>query len=166
MGYWGHLLLACSKQPLANLQEARAFGQPDHERRLADDWSVLWIGREPPADFQRALMPIVGATRRPALVAHVLDSDCAPVAARAPSGLQWTAVLNRATAGASYEGVADGFETADRALAGALRWSREAGLTPGEEVLRRALTDDRTFAEDLFDQLLVGLGIPGARLDA
>ncbi|MDQ6713256.1 MAG: hypothetical protein M3Z28_08735 [Candidatus Dormibacteraeota bacterium] len=161
MGFWGHLLLARDNRPLGTLREARAFGQPEHERRLDRGWSVLWVGREPP-DLRSALTPVVAATRAPALVAYVLDSDCAAIEALTPSGLRWTGVLKPATAADSYEAVVAQYDGASTAVAGAIRWSREAGLTPSEADLRKALTDEPDFAEEAFDQLLVGLGVPGA----
>ncbi|HEY9286867.1 MAG TPA: hypothetical protein VIT43_02475 [Candidatus Dormibacteraeota bacterium] len=160
MGYWGHLLLAWTKDPLAALTEARAFGEPEDERRLIEDWSLLRAGHEPP-DLRTALASVVQATRMPALVAYVLDSDCAVLEAQTPAGLRWTAVLNRATAEASYEGVADGVLPVDQVMAGAIGWANEAGLKPDQQMLSRALTEQAVFVEDLFDELLVGLGIPG-----
>ena len=165
VGFWGHLLLARHPGPLGELKEASAFGNPEHERRLEQDWSVLWVGHEPP-DLQTALTPVVSATRAPALVAYVLDSDCATIEAQAPSGLRWTGVLKPAMAADGYEGVAAQYDGANQAVAGAIRWSREAGLTPSEADLRKALTEEPVFAEEAFDQLLIGLGVPGATKSA
>jgi hypothetical protein len=52
----------------------------------------------------------------------------------------------------------------DEAVAGALAWSRAAGLTPDKALIEVAFTQSRVFAEDLYQILLVESGIPGAQV--
>ena len=157
MGYWGHIVVARNRRPLSDLAQVRVFGTPDHEQPLTGDWKKLWVMGNHPPDLGAALRPVVGATHAPALVAFILDSDCAVVRGTSPAGAAWGSVINRRTAEA-YDGILE-YDTPDHGLSGSLKWGREAGMTPTEPAVRDALNGNGTFAEDQLDQLLSALGI-------
>lgn len=157
MGYWGHLLVARSNGPLAGFREGRVFGEPEGEQRLSHDWTLLRIAGNHPPDLEVALRPLVSRIGAPALVAFVLDSDCAVIRATSPAGARWGSVVNRELAG-SYDGI-EGYDTPDHGLSGALRWAREAGLTPADGAVKDALDATGTLVEDVIDQLLKALGV-------
>ena len=158
MGYWGHFLVARSTRRLTDLREVGIFGQPEDEQDLVAEWKLLRIAGNHPPDLQRALAPVVAATRAPALVAFVLDSDCAVINGQSQSGVRWAGVLNRGLA-TSYDGLLETYDTPDHGLSGAMRWAREAGLAPSEADVRDALNGNGTFVEDVIDRLLITLGI-------
>lgn len=125
------------------------------------------LGRTP-ANLEPAVMALVKATKGPALVAYVMDSDCAVLEGRSQDGNRWDGILNRemcAGMGGSPEDVLVMYPL-DRGLSGAMRWANDSGLRPSEAAITAALNGSNAFAEELFDQLLIGLGIAGAKLDA
>ncbi|HVH66124.1 MAG TPA: hypothetical protein VM674_08810 [Candidatus Acidoferrum sp.] len=158
MGYWGHVLIARRRRSLTELPDVRPFGRPQEHQDLVGEWKLLRIAGDYPPDLQQALAPVVRATAAPALVASVLDSDCAIVQGQTPAGVRWGAVLNRELA-AGYDGILESYDTPDHGLSGVLRWAREAGLTPRDHEIKDALNAKATFVEDVIDQLLLTLGI-------
>jgi hypothetical protein len=158
MGYWGYLLVARSQRSLSRLSEVRVFGQPEQEQDLVGDWKLLRVAGNEPPDLHTALEPIVAATGAPALLAFVLDSDCAVIRGRGPAGAQWGTVLNRELA-LSYDGVLEAYDTPDHGLAGAMRWAGEAGLRLPESAVNDALHAKGTVVEEVLDRLLVTFGI-------
>lgn len=158
MGYWGHLFVARSPRRLTDLREIDAFGQPEDEQELVGEWKLLRIAGNHPPDLQNALAPVVAATRGPAIVAFVLDSDCAVMNGRTPSGVRWSGVLNRGLA-TSYDGVLEAYDTPDHGLSGLMQWAQEGGLSPTEGEVKDALNANGTFVEEVIDRLLVTLGI-------
>jgi hypothetical protein len=159
VGYSGYLVLGRAGGTLADLPAVSAFGENLGDgARLEDGWQLLQVDAEEP-DPDSAVAALVAATGHPALVAYVLDSDCAVVKASGPDGSRWSATLNPVVA-EDYGAPPTG--DLDTTVAAARAWSAAAGLTPSEADLRAALSEDATFAEDLCSRLLVGLGIPGA----
>ena len=131
-----------------------------NERQLGDGWSQFQIaGRTP--KLQLAVTDLVAATKGPALVAYVMDSDCAVLEGRSQNGNRWEGILNRKTcagmAGSDEDVLA--MYPLDRCVSGAVEWAREAGLTPSEQLVKQALEADETFAEDALNRLLVALGL-------
>ncbi|HEX6349025.1 MAG TPA: hypothetical protein VF160_06500 [Candidatus Dormibacteraeota bacterium] len=158
MGYWGHLVVARSTRPLSVLREVTAFGTPQDERPIDHDWRLLRVAGSSPS-LRAAVAPLVAATGAPVLAAYVLDSDCAVVEGQTHIGMRWTGVLNRQIAARDYQAPVDDYDSPERAVLGAQEWSRQARLTPSEDLLRQAFTEERDSAEEIFDLLLAGLGI-------
>lgn len=164
MGFWGCLtVMRGDDQPTGRWngppELVARFAAQDPPVPLGPGWYLLRSGGEP-GDLDTEAAAMAAATAAPALIAFVLDSDCAVVHAATPRGLRWSAVLNPDLA---EDYGAPPATPVDAAVAGAVAWASEAGLVADPGVLRAAMTDSDTFVEDLFDRLLRGLGLsPGA----
>jgi hypothetical protein len=101
-------------------------------------------------DLTVAVRALAAGTGAPAIAAYVLDSDCAIVRAATPDGASWSAVLNAERA-AEYGAPAS---SPDDVLARAVTWDRAARLDHDDELIRRSVTSESTFAEDQFLALL------------
>ncbi|WP_208106574.1 hypothetical protein [Streptomyces sp. GC420] len=139
------------------LMQAVGFTGVGETEALAEGWQV--------ADFtgvgRRGLAALVRKTGAPAVMVSFLDSDVGFVEAATPDGRSWEALLNRDMA-ESYEIPVEQFPV-EPAVDGALAWAAAAGLTPEEESVRRTLTGAAVFVEELSADLLVALGLLGAR---
>jgi hypothetical protein len=151
MGYWGHLVLVRSDA------KPFAFGpDPDPVADLGQGWRVYRVDGESD-DLPGAVRVLAQRIGAPALAAYILDSDCAALSAATPAGEAWSTMLNPDLVAEEY-GASRPDPDAD--LRAALRWAAAAGLTADEQVVRDALAGSATFVEDLFFDLLAGLGLP------
>ncbi|MGW0908787.1 hypothetical protein [Streptomyces sp. NPDC002853] len=141
---------------LHQLMQAAGFTGIEETETLAEGWGVT--------DFadagQRSLAALVQRTGTPAVMVSFMDSDLGFVEARTPGGGSWEGLLNRELA-ESYEIPLEEFPM-EPAVAGALAWSMDAGLTPDEKAIRQTLAGSALFAEELSAALLAALGMPGA----
>ena len=110
-------------------------------------------------DLRGAIVALSQASGQPALVAYVIDSDCAQVEAAAPNGATWSAMLNPEVAVESYE--APEPPDPEVVIEAASAWAGEAELSLDRAQLRSVLTAEFEFAEEAFAALLAGLGIHG-----
>lgn len=131
-----------------------------HTWNLDDGWSCVQFFELDNSD--EALPHLAGALGTPVVGATFLDSDFAFVDGITGPGRTWSGYL-RPKLAEEYEMPVEDFSL-ETELAGALAWSAAAGLVPDEALIRRALTDDEGYAEELFHVLLAGLGIPGATI--
>ncbi|WP_030439658.1 hypothetical protein [Actinoplanes subtropicus] len=149
MGYWGHLIATGSSQELVGTAMLSAFGDQQTVAEGPPGWHVYHVaGAEP--DLTAAVRALAAGTGAPAIAAYVLDSDCAIVRAATPDGARWSAVLNPERA---EEYGAPG-SSPDAVLAQAVTWARAAQLDHDDDLIRRAVTTEATFAEDQFLALL------------
>ncbi|MFI1647705.1 hypothetical protein ACH4XT_12300 [Streptomyces avidinii] len=146
----------------ATVEELREFAAEagcagrDADAELGGGWAAVYCADQP-GGLAPALARRTGA---PVFTVDYLDSDVGFVDAATFSGGRWKALLNRDTA-EDYEIPVDRFPV-EPALAGALAWAADAGLTADREGIRAALTGSEAFAEDLADRLLGALGLSPA----
>lgn len=162
MGYWGNLVVARSDLPLDTLPELSAFGDDNLRiEALQDGWQQAWVAGTEENPLTGALL-LARTTDHPVIAALILDSDCGPVAAAAPTGETWTATLAKATAIDTYQMPDDG-TTAPAAATSFALWARSAGLPADHHLALQALQPDATSPEQLFSLLLEATGIRPAR---
>jgi hypothetical protein len=168
MGWWGSLVLGRSERPIAELGALGEYGETLELRaELGGGWQV-WAhdGAELADTVERWLPELAGACRSPVLTAFVLDSDCADVRGFGPDSGWWSACLDRPSMDGylSEDGleVDDSFPDSREAARAAANWSADAGQAADESALVRVFeAEAEPFAEDLFDDLLAALGLPG-----
>jgi hypothetical protein len=149
MGYWGHLIATGSSQDLLGTPALASFGDEQAAAEGSPGWQVYQVfGAEP--DLTGAARALASETGAPAIVAYVLDSDCAVVRAAAPDGALWAAVVNSQRA----EEYGAPVSAPDEALARAVTWAEAAHVNHDDDLIRSALVTDSTFAEDQFLALL------------
>jgi hypothetical protein len=111
-----------------------------------------------------AFRAVADATGVPTIGAQFLGGDTGLVSAVTQPGTHWgwAGILDpRAARG---YGIPVSQYPIKTAVQQALGWSAAAGLAPDAKLIRAAFTESRACAEDLYAVLLVGLGVPGARL--
>ncbi|MET8176820.1 hypothetical protein [Streptomyces clavifer] len=131
----------------AGFTDAEDAGSP------ADGWQVLEVAESE----ERGVADLVRSTGAPVLLVTYLDSDVGFVEAAAPGGGAWEALLNRAVA-EDYDIPLDQFPV-EHAVGAAAAWALAAGLTPDEDLVRRALTGSAVCAEELASLLLAAPGV-------
>jgi len=168
MGWWGSLIVGGSEQQIAELSTLEDYRQTLELRaELGEGWQV-WAhdGSELASTVESWLPALAGECRSPLSTAFVLDSDCADVRGFGPDSGWWSACLDRASMhGYLSEDdleVDDSFPAPRVAARAATKWSAEAGRAAnGSELVRVSEAESEPFAEDLFDDLLDALGLPG-----
>lgn len=159
MGYWGHMIATRAPQDQQHITALDAFG--DHQQTVAENhhgWLVSQVcGAEP--DLSSAIAAVAAQTHAPAIVAYILDSDCAIVKAATPAGARWSAVLNPERAAEYGAPAAAPAATTTTAAT----WAQTAQLAHNDNLIRRALTTEETFAEDQLLALLTAM--PAATRD-
>jgi hypothetical protein len=163
VGNFGGLITARTTS-LAELVHSAGLMTRDRGGDGAWDLADRWQSASFPdgGDLEAAVTAIAETTGAPVIGAEFLDSDIGFVTAVNDPGVVWTGILDRRMA-EDYGFPLDGHPI-EAAVDHAVAWSAVAGLTPDAELIRIAFTDSRVMAEELYSVLLVGLGIPGARL--
>jgi hypothetical protein len=164
MGFWGTLVVHRHAQPLDKLlTQVAMIGDVDTCFGSPEGWQVTQLSagfRELPADFLAELRDVTVA---PVLAAEVWDSDTALVHALGLHTADWTAWLRPTVEfGPSLDPLdAEGsYLDGSTAAAAAIAWAVEAGLEPASpEEVAEVLNGGEAFAEDLFFELLIRLGI-------
>lgn len=155
-------------------------------------WPEEWTTSPSPAGWEAVLVAVMEQTGQPVLAGTVFDSDGVQLIGYSRDAGRWGGwlMLDRimgyfdpAALGYAYEddnGDTQFVEADDRTLREvrdrlygvcppaeiaaplAVRWASEAGLVADSSAVEVVLNGHETFAEDLFHQLLVVLGVPGA----
>jgi hypothetical protein len=130
-------------------------GEVLHRADLVHGWQRLTIDARPsrPTTVVRHLAAESGA---PALLAIILDSDCADLHAVTPDETHVHTYLHPAVA-AEYG--APGAGDPETSTAGLVSWAHAGGLTPQPAGVRAAIEATSTFVEDTLDGLLQALGL-------
>ncbi|MFE2231902.1 hypothetical protein ACFXA4_04910 [Streptomyces sp. NPDC059442] len=153
MGFSGSIIVARAGRPLTELAAIRASNCVPLWSARDGEWQIRQAC--PIADPESS---IIGETRAPVLVCHVVDSDFATVQAASPDDLSWQCALSPEMArdyGLPGEWIGDSVEVSERAAT----WSRGAGLEPDPVALRAALVAEcDPLAEDLVFALVHALG--------
>lgn len=134
------------------------------DRKLADEWQLWKTPAEPPLEADELATALADETRKPALVALVMDSDCLVIEASDIASGSWTACLSPKNAAAYLaeegERIEDWILSPDRAAQHALDWVRSLGRTvdiaPLVDIFKR---EADPFVEDLFFDLLKQLNL-------
>lgn len=168
MGFSGSLVLCRSS---VGFEELAAVWSRDQglvwSKLLGDGWRIgQWLGSGFADDAPEMLAALVAETGRPAMTGYVVDSDCVDVYGLGLATPRWRACLAReAMAGYLDEDeieLEQMFPDASTAAQQAAAWAREAQLVPDEEGLASlfARQEADLFAEDLFFDLVIHLGVP------
>ena len=156
-------VLARSPYPVAGLHSSQLIpGGFADETDGGDGWQVAFSDHQPP-DLDAAVQSYVRETGCPALIALIIEGQCAIVFNAIPGGPGLIAVLGLRTA------VSGGIDLAeyqpDETKRELLAWAATAGTMPRPELLDTVLFHDG--GEDLGIKLLAGLlgglGIPDFR---
>lgn len=168
MGWWGSLIVGRSEQQIAELSALEEYGATLELRaELGDGWQVWAHDGAELADAVESWLPaLADGCRSPVLTAFFLDSDCADVRGFGPDSGWWSACLDRSSMHGYLSQddleVDDSFPAPWLAAQAATTWSAEAGRVADESALVRVFgAESEPFAEELFDDLLDALGLPG-----
>jgi hypothetical protein len=168
MGFWGSLVLC---RPSGDLSEVEAIVSRDESvTEIAQPGGDWRIGKcEDTAlidDAEAFLRDLVAESGAPALLGYVLDSDCVDLVAMGAASGVWRSCLNREAMQAYAEDHAldESILHPGAAAERAAQWASEAGLRPSLPALLSVLsrTGDILFAESLFFELVVALGVASA----
>ncbi|MFC7310027.1 hypothetical protein ACFQVC_38145 [Streptomyces monticola] len=149
MGYWGWIVIAKGDEKLANFPSVAVDGAEPLDEYVRGQWREIWLGT---TEADPEPLEIATATDAPAMAVYVADEDCATLHAASPSGQEWTGVFEEETA-EEYGAVPEGYRRED-AVAAALAWAAEAGLTADPAKTAAA------FADGWYEDLLTAFGLP------
>ncbi|WP_406293581.1 hypothetical protein OG948_02965 [Embleya sp. NBC_00888] len=153
MGYWGYVVIAKGDHTLAEHPAVAAFGSGVLDDYPRGSWREIQMYSRPRDDADIAA--VVAATGAPAMAFYVADGDCAVGEGAAPSGHRWDGVLTEVCVLSDYPDALPTGYRRDNAVAGAIAWAAEAGLTADPTKIEQA------FARGSLDNLYDAVGLPG-----
>ncbi|MGW8884281.1 hypothetical protein [Streptomyces sp. NPDC055749] len=132
-------------------------------QKRAGDWRI-WSLEGQDSLGEEDLAGLVEITGGPVLVGFVMDSDSIVLEGRAKDQATWRTCLDRQAMSAymaeNGQSVDEWFLSTEEAADHAVAWAREARLTPAREAVVDVLAKrSDPYVEDLFQELLDGLGI-------
>ncbi|WP_436777014.1 hypothetical protein [Yinghuangia sp. YIM S09857] len=153
MGYWGYIVVAKGDHTLAEHPAVAAFGKGVLENYARGAWREIWMYSSYDHDVAD-IAAVVDATGAPAMAFYVMDDDCAIGEAAAPSGMYWDGVFTEKCVLSDYpEALPTGYRR-ENAVAGAISWAAEAGLTADPAKIEDA------FAHGWLNHLCDAVGLP------
>ncbi|QKW51114.1 hypothetical protein [Streptomyces buecherae] len=153
MGYSGWIIVAKGDDTLAKEPAVAAHGSAVLAEYVRGDWRELWLNDRWGVRPSPAVAELVATTGAPAMAIYVMDEDCAVAYGATPSGRRWEGVFSEEAATA-YEAMPPDYHRS-RAVADALTWAEEAGLTccPPEPV-------ETALRDGWYSDLLERFGLP------
>ncbi|WP_018351911.1 hypothetical protein [Longispora albida] len=159
MGYTGHIITAKSARPLTDAAALSQYGSEILDvAGVPGGWQRCSIAGAFPDDMDKTAEALAAETDGPVIAATFLDSDCAMVSAAMPgSANSWNTYIHPDTA-LSF-GAPPLPHTITQIADMASAWASASGLDPDHEAICELLEAHGTFAEDIFSELLIALGI-------
>jgi hypothetical protein len=105
-------------------------------------------------DESADIAAVVAATGAPAMAFYVMDEDCAIGEGAAPSGHRWDGVFTEECVLSDYPDAMPAGYRRENAVAGAIAWAAEAGLTADPAMVEEA------FAGGVTRRLYKAVGLP------
>ncbi|MFE5326150.1 hypothetical protein ACFRCG_07120 [Embleya sp. NPDC056575] len=153
MGYWGYIVVAKGDHKLAEHPAVAAFGNGVLDDYPRGSWREIWMYSRPGDDAD--ITAVVAATGAPAMAFYVMADDCAIGEAATPSGLRWDGVFTEECILSDYPDALPTDYRREHAVAGAVAWAAEAGLTANPTGIEHA------FASGWLHHLYDAVGLPG-----
>lgn len=153
MGYSGYIVVAKGDHTLGEHPAVAAFGDGVLEDYPRGPWREIWT--YPSYDYDDAdIAAVAAATGAPAMAFYVVDEDCAIGEAAGPSGLRWDGVFTEECVLSDYPDALPTNYRREHAVAGAVAWATEAGLTANPAEIEHAFA--RGWLHNLYD----AVGLP------